>query len=89
MRVVVLGRKADEAGNNGCPFCDKIMNILEEEGIECEYIDINTNADLYKVTKLAYGTVPQLFLDGKHIGDSQSLPKLLACLEESEEDFEL
>jgi peroxiredoxin (alkyl hydroperoxide reductase subunit C) len=59
----------------GCPFCAKAKALLEDKGIAYEEIVIShhniTLRTLRAVTNA--DTVPQVFIDGQHIGGSKAL----------------
>jgi glutaredoxin 3 len=74
-----------------CPYCKKAKALLREKGVDFEDIDITANEDEMreKIGKITGGktTVPQIFIDGVHIGgytdlkaldDSGKLDELLA-----------
>ncbi|MGB7378245.1 MAG: glutathione peroxidase [Rivularia sp. (in: cyanobacteria)] len=58
----------------GCPFCARAKEILKEKGLKYEEITLNkdfTTRGLRAATGAT--TVPQLFIDGKLIGDSEAI----------------
>jgi glutaredoxin 1 len=65
MHVVILGR-------SNCPYCVKAKELVESVGLDHKYIDIVakgfTKEDLEVYTGCKVDTVPQIFVDGKHIG---------------------
>lgn len=70
MQVTIFGRP-------NCPYCDKAKNLLallEESGHaqDSRYIDMHehgiTKADLQKTIGREVYTVPQVLIDGLHIG---------------------
>ena len=62
---------AEVYGTQSCGFCSRAKSLLEAKGIEYqEFIvgeDISAEALSEKIGKPAL-TVPQIFLDGEHIG---------------------
>lgn len=63
---------------DGCPFCFKAKGMLEDAGydfveMELEYIGLTALRAL-----TGRETVPQVFIDGKHIGGSDDLEAYLA-----------
>jgi len=53
-----------------CPYCDQARNLLESRGVKYEERKIGdgwTREDLLESVPTAR-TVPQIFLDGRHIG---------------------
>lgn len=64
----------------GCPFCAKAKAALEDAGIEYEEITVS-HADVTSRTLRAVAnadTVPQVFIEGQHIGGSDDLEAYLA-----------
>lgn len=64
----------------GCPFCAKAKALLDAKGIAYEEIAIsNRNVTSRTLQAIAgAGTVPQVFIDGQHVGGSEALEKYLA-----------
>lgn len=63
----------------GCPFCAKAKALLTEKGYQYEEISFNDDIGLTSL-KAVTGreTVPQVFIDGKHIGGSDDLEAYFA-----------
>lgn len=63
----------------GCAFCAKAKQILTEQGMEYEEISVGHDASLRSVRAIT-GTdkVPQVFINGEHIGDSEDLQQYFA-----------
>jgi len=70
MRTVIFGR-------SGCPYCVRAKKLAEtlaakRDDFTFRYIDINeeniSKADLEKSVGQPVKTVPQIFIDEKHIG---------------------
>ncbi|WP_414589266.1 glutathione peroxidase [Scytonema sp. PCC 10023] len=64
----------------GCPFCARAKEMLTERGIDYEEIVLGkgvTTRSLKAVTGAT--TVPQVFVDGKHIGGSEALETYLTA----------
>ncbi len=62
----------------GCPYCARAKEMLKEKGLSYEEIVLGkgiTTRSLQAVTGAS--TVPQVFVDGKHIGDSEALAAYL------------
>jgi glutaredoxin 3 len=57
-----------------CGWCDKAKELLADSNIEFTVQDVSTDPYAKELFK-AYGfkTVPQIFLDGKHIGGHDDL----------------
>ncbi|GAA6184785.1 MULTISPECIES: glutaredoxin 3 [Alteromonadaceae] len=54
-----------------CPYCHRAKALLEEKGVAFEEYRIDQNPDLRDtmITRANGGyTVPQIFIDDKHIG---------------------
>ncbi|GLS89634.1 glutathione amide-dependent peroxidase [Psychromonas marina] len=57
----------------GCPFCAKAKKALKESNIIFEEIVLGTDATTVSLRAISgQTTVPQLFVDGKHVGDSEA-----------------
>jgi glutaredoxin 3 len=59
-----------------CPFCSRAKKLLNQKGVAYKEIDVTVSGDLRKeMTQRAGGsyTVPQVFVDGEHIGDCNYL----------------
>ncbi|WP_375420311.1 glutaredoxin 3 [uncultured Sphingomonas sp.] len=62
-----------------CPYCSRAMKLLASKGVEPEEYDITMGGDKRReMIERAGGrsTVPQVFVDGKHIGGSDDLAAL-------------
>ena len=68
--------KIEVYSSNYCPYCVKAKALLERKGVDFEEIDV-TNDDEARMAlvKKANGlrTVPQIFIDDKHIGGCDDL----------------
>ncbi|MBO0331990.1 glutaredoxin 3 [Sneathiella sp. CAU 1612] len=56
-----------------CPFCSRAKKLLNGKGVDYKEIDVTVAGDLREeMTRRSGGahTVPQIFVDGNHIGDS-------------------
>lgn len=63
----------------GCTNCDQAKALLRQKGLKCEERKIGdgwTKEDLLESVPTAR-TVPQIFIDGRHIGGFTELKKLL------------
>ncbi|MEJ6078518.1 glutathione peroxidase [Vibrio sp. 1-Bac 57] len=57
----------------GCPFCAKAKAALKDNNIGFEEIVLGTDATTVSLRAVSgQTTVPQIFADGKHIGDSEA-----------------
>ena len=64
----------------GCPFCARAKEMLKEHGMDYEEITLGkdiTTRSLRAATGAT--TVPQVFIDGKLIGDSEALATYLSA----------
>jgi glutaredoxin 3 len=62
-----------------CPYCTRAMSLLAKKGVEPEEHDITMGGSRRpEMIQRANGrtTVPQIFIDGKHIGGSDDLAAL-------------
>ncbi|MEO6216206.1 MAG: glutaredoxin 3 [Sphingomonas sp.] len=62
-----------------CPYCTRALRLLDAKGVEVEEFDISMGGP--KRTEMldrasGRSTVPQIFIDGKHIGGSDDLAAL-------------
>jgi len=68
----------------GCPFCAKAKTILEQNGIAYEEIIIGQNTSLRSLRAVTgVETVPQIYINGEHIGDSDNLEKYFSSVEKN------
>ena len=62
---------------DGCPYCIKAKQILNSKKVSFKEIKVVTDEDWEKLEKLtSQETVPQIFINGKHIGGCDNLIKL-------------
>ena len=57
-----LGPKARIITKDGCPYCSKLKSQLKTDGVSFKEVDRS------EVEEFPYETVPQLWIDGEHIG---------------------
>lgn len=65
-----------------CPFCYRAKKLLNQKGVAFEEIDVMMNAARKReMIERAGGrtSVPQIFIDGEHIGGSDELYALEAA----------
>lgn len=65
-----------------CPFCYRAKQLLEAKGIEFEELDVTMRPGRRaEMTERAAGrsTVPQIFIDGTHVGGCDELFALEAA----------
>ena len=58
----------------GCPYCANAKNMLQEAGLEFEELVLNRDYTDHSLRALAAAsTVPQVFINGEHVGGSEAL----------------
>jgi glutaredoxin 3 len=62
-----------------CPYCARAKSLLEKKGVD--YVNIDVMEDTSKRAEMVARsggrqTVPQIFIDGEHIGGSEELASL-------------
>ena len=65
-----------------CPFCTRAKRLLSEKGVDYEEVDISMGGPKRtEMIQRAHGrsTVPQIFIDGRHVGGSDELAALNAA----------
>ena len=59
-----------------CPFCVQAKRLLQSKGVEFKEIDVMmSSSKRRKMSEMSGGatSVPQVFVDGKHIGDCDDI----------------
>ncbi len=62
-----------------CPYCARAKRLLGEKGVSVEEYEITGDmAKRQEMIGRAHGrtTVPQIFIDGRHVGGSDDLAEL-------------
>ena len=61
-----------------CAYCTMAERLLEAKGAKYEVIRVDNDSSLYEemITRSQRRTVPQIFIDGKHIGGYTDLAQL-------------
>lgn len=62
-----------------CPYCARARNLLQKKGVSFTDIDVMSDDDKREEMIVRAGgrrTVPQIFIDGRHIGGSDELGAL-------------
>lgn len=61
-----------------CPFCGRAKSLLTSKGVQWTELDIEENPDHRQAMLEASGrnTVPQIFINGTHVGGSDDLFEL-------------
>ena len=63
----------------GCPFCARAKQLLIDKGIRFEEVVLGQDATSVSLKAISgQSTVPQVFIDGKHIGGSEQLERFIA-----------
>lgn len=59
----------------GCPHCHRAKSVLAERGMKYEEIRLGANGVTYSTLAAisGRGTVPQIYIDGQHIGGADEL----------------
>lgn len=64
----------------GCPFCAQAKQILSDNKMGYDEITLGTHAATRSVRAITgQETVPQVFIDGEHIGGTEALEKYFAA----------
>jgi glutaredoxin len=67
-------------GKNVCSYCNRTIELLDELQLEYSYILIETEEEVKELKakiKEEVNTVPQIFIDNRHIGGYNSLKSIL------------
>ena len=58
-----------------CPYCGRAVNLLERKGLQYNEINVAQNVRLENEMKVRSKrqTVPQIFINGVHLGGSEDL----------------
>ena len=61
-----------------CPFCERAKALLKKKGVEWNELDIEADPVHRQAMMVASGrnTVPQIFINGTHVGGSDDLFEL-------------
>lgn len=62
-----------------CPYCTRAKALLDRKGVAYQEIDLTTDRAGFDAMVARAGgarTVPQIFIDGKHVGGSDDLAAL-------------
>ncbi len=62
-----------------CPYCARARRLLEDKGARYDEYEISTDPDKRaEMIQRSNGrsTVPQIFIDGRHVGGSDDLAEL-------------
>ena len=59
-----------------CPYCSRAVGLLQTKNIAFEQIDVSISIELQQSMRSRAGgrtSVPQIFIDGEHIGGCDEL----------------
>lgn len=61
-----------------CPYCDHAKELLDQKGLAYKEVNVDQDPNYLRemVEKSGRRTVPQIFIDGKHIGGFDDLRRL-------------
>ncbi len=62
-----------------CPYCERAKSLLKKKGVDFKLIDVSADAYLrQEMIDRSQGrqTVPQIFINGRHVGGSDDLHDL-------------
>jgi glutaredoxin 3 len=62
-----------------CPYCQSAKSLLTRKAVSFREIDIAANGEVLEEMVSRSGgqaTVPQIFIDGRHVGDARALREL-------------
>lgn len=61
-----------------CPFCERAEKLFIKKAVQFTKLDIDSNDSLFEEMKAKSGqdSVPQIFIDDKHIGGFDDLVEL-------------
>jgi len=61
-----------------CPFCNNAEKLLHSKGVEIEKIDSEQEVEKFAqiCAQIGRDSVPQVFIDGQHIGGFDELSEL-------------
>lgn len=61
-----------------CPYCSRALKLLDGKGVQYEEFDVTMGGPkkAEMVERSGRNTMPQVFIDGKHIGGSDDLAAL-------------
>jgi len=63
----------------GCPHCARAKDLLAQKGLQYEELTLGDEISISAMRAIANAdTVPQIFIDGKHIGGADDLDKYFA-----------
>lgn len=67
MTILIYGRKQPP-----CAHCDNAVEVLDSRGVDYEFVDVSLNPELLELFRMHHYTIPQIYEDGVHKGDSSA-----------------
>jgi glutaredoxin 3 len=67
--------KIEMYATSWCPYCERARQLLRTKGVTLEEISIETHPErrAEMIERSGRRTVPQIFIDGRHIGGCDDL----------------
>ena len=64
--------------SDSCPFCKNAEKLLLSKGVEVDKIDTQQEPERFAdiIAQIGSDSVPQIFIDGKHVGGFDDLSEL-------------
>tara|TARA_Y100000034_G_C6899879_1_gene415789 strand:+ start:1592 stop:1900 length:309 start_codon:yes stop_codon:yes gene_type:complete len=74
---------------NDCPWCDKAIQLITASGLRSKKMVVGEDLTLSEFTIVTNGaqTVPQIFINGNHIGGYEALVKHFEAVASGEIDL--
>jgi glutaredoxin len=83
MKAIIIGTKI-------CPFCVTAKNFATERNIPYDYKILNEDINMEEAIKLVgqtFRSVPQIIVDGKHVGGCDDFIRYINAKEINDDDF--
>lgn len=74
-----MAARVEVYATQSCPYCHAARRLLQSKGVDYQLIDVGAKPELRsEMTQRAAGrrTVPQIFIDGRHVGGSDDIHAL-------------
>ena len=74
-----MSARVEIYATQSCPYCHAARGLLQKKGVDYELIDVGREPERRsEMTQRAQGrrTVPQIFIDGTHVGGSDDIHAL-------------
>ena len=59
-----------------CPYSIRARSLLQSKAVEFDEIDVTTDVEAEMIFRAGHSSVPQVFIDGEHIGGYDDLAAL-------------